>query len=89
LTSKTTARFRSALSALPEHVQERARAAFRQFQQDPTHPSLRFKQVHAARPIFSARVGLGYRALAIRDDQVYIWFWIGTHGDYDKLLKQL
>jgi hypothetical protein len=41
------------------------------------------------RDLFSARVGLGYRALAIRDDQVYIWFRIGTHGDYDKLLKQL
>ena len=69
-------------------MQERARAAFRQFQQDPTHPGLRFKQVHATRPIFSARVGLGYRALAIRDDQVFVWFWIGTHGDYDKLLQQ-
>jgi len=89
LTSRTTERFRKALAALPEHVQERARAAFRQFQQDPTHPSLRFKQVHATRPIFSARVGLGYRALAVRDEQIYVWFWIGTHSDYDHLLTNL
>ena len=89
MTSKTTERFRKALATLPEHVQERARAAFRQFQQDPAHPSLRFKQVHAARPIYSARVGLGYRALAVRDEQVYVWFWIGTHSDYDHLLKDL
>jgi len=89
LTSRTTERFRKALAALPEHVQDRARVAFRQFQQDPAHPSLRLKQVHATRPIYSARVGLSYRALAVRDDQVYIWFWIGTHGDYDQLLRQL
>ena len=88
MTSRTTERFRKALADLPNHVQERARAAFRQFQQDPGHPSLRLKQVHASRPIYSARVGLGYRALAVRDDQTYIWFWIGTHGD-DQLLQQL
>ena len=89
MTSRTTARFRKALAALPAHVQERARLAFQQFRQDPTHPSLRFKQVHTTQPIFSARVGLGYRALAVRDQDVYIWFWIGTHGDYDRLLKEL
>jgi len=27
--------------------------------------------------------------LAVRDEQVYVWFWIGTHGDYDQLLKSL
>lgn len=63
--------------------------AFRQFKQDPSHSSLRFKQVHSSQPIFSARVGLGYRALAVGDQDVYIWFWIGTHGDYDRLLKDL
>ncbi len=59
------------------------------FLEDPNHPSLRFKQVHATRPIYSARVGLGYRALAVRDVDVVIWFWIGTHADYDQLLRSL
>ena len=87
--SKTTERFRQAYDALPEHVQQRARAAYALFASDPSHPSLRFKQAHTARPIFSARVGLGYRALCVREAEAYIWFWIGTHADYDRLLKQL
>jgi len=89
LTSSTTARFRRAFAVLPEHIQRRARQAYRQFQNDPAHPSLRFKQVHSTRPIYSARVGLGYRALAVRDGDALIWFWIGTHADYDRMLRDL
>ena len=89
MTSKTTDRFRKAYAQLPEHVQRRAREAYRLFRDNPSHPSLRFKQVHAARPIYSARVGLGYRALAVRDDDTVVWFWIGTHADYDRLIRSL
>ena len=89
MTSKTTNRFRKAYAQLPEHVQRRAREAYRLFRDNPSHPSLRFKQVHAARPIYSARVGLGYRALAVRDDDTVVWFWIGTHADYDRLIRSL
>ena len=89
MTSKTTERFRKAFAGLPPHVQDRAREAYRQFQADPHHPSLRLKQVHTTRPIYLARVGLGYRALAVRDADLYLWFWIGTHADYDLLLRQL
>jgi hypothetical protein len=89
LISKTTPRFRRAFAALPEHVQRRARSAYKIFRDDPSHPGLRFKQVHPTRPIFSARVGLGYRALAVRRDDTLVWFWIGSHADYDKLLRSL
>ena len=89
MTSRTTARFRKAFAALPEHVRGRARQAYRQFRRDPTHPGLQFKQVHPRRPIYSARVGLGYRALAVREGETVIWFWIGTHAEYDQLLRTL
>ena len=89
MTSKTTNRFRKAYAQLPEHVQRRAREAYRLFRDNPSHPSLRFKQVHATLPIYSARVGLGYRALAVRDDDTVVWFWIGTHADYDRLIRSL
>jgi hypothetical protein len=89
LTSHTTARFRKAFAALPEPVQRRAREAYRLFRQDPTDPRLRFKRVHATREIFSVRVGLGYRALAVRNGDAVIWFWIGTHAEYDTLLQSL
>jgi hypothetical protein len=89
LKSATTSSFRKCFGSLPPRIQARARAAYVQFNEDPAHPSLHFKKVHDSRPIFSARVSLGYRALAVRADNQWIWFWIGSHADYDKLLKRL
>ena len=90
MTSRTTARFREALAGLPGPVREQAHAAYRQFLSDPWHPGLRFKQVHATLPIYSARVGLHYRALAERQpDGTMVWFWIGSHAQYDGLLRRL
>ena len=87
--SRTTRRFRDLLAALPAHVQQQARASYRLFQQNPAHPGLRFKRVHADPPIHSARVGIGYRAVGALDGGAIVWFWIGSHGDYDRLLEQL
>ena len=56
---------------------------------DPSHPSLRFKRVRTTRPIYSARIGLDYRALAVVDGDAVIWFWIGSHADCDQLLRTL
>jgi hypothetical protein len=33
-------------------------------------------------------VGLHYRALGISDDGGIVWFWIGTHAEYDQLLRR-
>jgi hypothetical protein len=75
--------------ALPEVVRQQAREAYRLSQRDPHHPGLRFRQVHPVRPIFSARVGLHYRAVGVREGNDIFWFWIGSHADYDRLLNQL
>ena len=88
MTSRTTRRFREALAALPAHVRAQARLAYQTFARDPSHPALRFKQVDAQRPIYSARVGLGYRALAVREGEDLVWFWIGSHAEYDQLLRR-
>jgi hypothetical protein len=45
--------------------------------------------VHATRPIYAARVGLGHRALGIVEGDVIVWFWVGTHAEYDHLLRKL
>ncbi|PYM73218.1 MAG: hypothetical protein DME10_10700, partial [Candidatus Rokuibacteriota bacterium] len=82
MTSRTTERFRSAYANLPDQVRRRVREAYRRFRDNPRHPSLQFRQVHTARPIYSARVGLGYRALAVIEGELIIWFWIGTHAEY-------
>lgn len=87
--SRTTAQFRKAFAGLPEQVQEQTREAYRQFKQDLGHPSLRFKKVHPELPIYSVRIGKSYRAVGQLDGDTVIWFWVGSHAEYDRLLSQL
>jgi hypothetical protein len=87
--SRTSERFRVAFGRLPGRVQDRAREAYRLFARDPAHPGLRFKAVHSALPIYAVRIGLGYRALGVRAGDEIVWFRIGSHADYDQLLRQI
>lgn len=89
MNSRTTRRFRELLAALPAHVRRQTQEAYRLFQGNPAHPGLHFKQGHADPPIYSARVGIGYRAVGALDGGAIIWLWIGSHPDYDRLLQQL
>ena len=81
--------FRAALERLPAPVRHRAGAAYALFRNDPHHASLRFKQVHPTRQIYSVRIGLGYRALGVRSGDDILWLWIGSHADYNRLLSEL
>jgi hypothetical protein len=87
--SHTTARFRKAFQQLPEQVRQQAREAYKLFKQNPYHPSLRFKQIHPTKPIYSVRINIDFRALGARDGGEIIWFWIGPHTEYDKLIPRL
>lgn len=87
--SRTTKRFRKLLAGLPPPVRKQAREAYIAWARDPWQPSLRFKQIHATRPIFSARIGTDWRAVCIRSDNIALWYFIGSHADYDKLIKTL
>lgn len=87
--SHTTARFRKHYENLPKNIREQAREAYKLFQQNPNHPSLRFKRVQSSKAIYSARISRDYRALGLLDNETIVWFWIGTHSDYDKLLSQM
>lgn len=87
--SRTTKEFRKLFAGLPKQVQEQTRAAYRQFQEDPSYPSLRFKKVHPALPIYSARISKSYRAVGQLEEDTVIWFWVGSHADYDKLLEKI
>ena len=89
MNSLLTPQFLTLYRALPEHVRQQARHAYALFQQDPHHPSLRYRRVHPTRPIVSARVGMNYRAVGIQDGNNIFWFWIGSHAEYDHLLNQL
>lgn len=87
--SRTTTEFRKLFADLPEQVQKQTRAAYRQFKEDPSYPSLRFKKVHSELPIYSARISRNYRVVGQLDGDTVIWFWVGSHADYDRLLEQL
>ncbi len=70
--------------SLPNDVRELADKNFQLLQRNPRHPSLQFKKVGN---IWSARVGLAHRALAVEDGEDFMWVWIGTHDDYKKMIK--
>jgi hypothetical protein len=69
---------------LPEEIQELADRCYEFLKLDPRYPSLHFKKVGQ---FWSVRVGIHYRALAIEDNGDIAWFWIGTHAEYDRLLR--
>ena len=80
---RTTPDFWRHFEQLPEAAQRIARRNFEHLKESPRHPSLRFKKVGT---FWSARVGRSYRALAVEDGDDFIWVWVGTHADYDRLI---
>ena len=70
--------------ALPKAIQELANQKFSLLKTNPAHPSLAFKQIGR---FHSARVGLHYRVLGVEVPGGVLWFWIGSHADYDKLIR--
>jgi hypothetical protein len=86
--SETTPEFWQLYRALPSEVRERARAAYALFEQDLSHPGLRFKRIGLREPMYSARIGLHYRVVGLLDGDTVVWWWIGSHADYDKLIQQ-
>ncbi len=86
--SRTNERFRKTYAGLPRHIQQQAKEAYKRFDRNPRHASLQFKRVHSSKPIYSVRVSLGYRALGVINGDVIIWFWIGSHADYDRLIAR-
>jgi hypothetical protein len=86
--SRRTARFKSLFEELPAEVQQSAQRAYVLFQRDPAHPRLQFKRLRADRQTYSIKIGLGYRALGTRFDDALVWYWIGPHAEYDRLISQ-
>lgn len=81
---KASSRFWDAYHALPNDVQAQADKQFDLLKTDPRHPSLHFKKVGK---IWSARVSSSVRALAVEDGGDFVWFWIGDHREYERLIR--
>lgn len=87
--SSVTKTFRKQFRQLPASVQEQAAKAYALWREDPSHNSLQFKRVSQRQPIYSARVSSSYRVLGLLESDRIYWFWIGSHDEYDELLKRL
>ncbi len=80
-----TARFWTWFGHLPESVQFIAEKNFELLKTNPSHPSLHFKKVGK---LWSVRVGMDHRALAVKEGENFIWVWIGDDDEYARMVKQ-
>jgi hypothetical protein len=84
---RTTPEFWKNYNSLPVNVREVADKNFQLLEADPEHPSLRLKRIDE---LWSVRAGIRYRALGTDDPEekhTILWFWIGSHAEYDKLIE--
>jgi len=82
---RTTNRFWKCLENLPIAVQNVSKKNFELLKTNPSHPSLHFKEVGK---FWSVRTGINHRALAIKDGEDFIWVWIGSHNEYEQMIKK-
>ncbi len=80
----TSPSFWEAYELLPKHIKKIADKNFEILKINPLHPSLHFKRINK---FWSVRAGINYRALSVENEGGLIWFWIGDHSKYDKLIK--
>jgi mRNA-degrading endonuclease RelE of RelBE toxin-antitoxin system len=80
-----SSKFWQAYARLPAQIRQLADKNFALLKQNPQHPALHFKKIKG-KAYWSARVG-SYRAVAVVDGGDYVWFWIGTHAEYDKIIQ--
>ena len=84
--SRTARKFWRLFAGLPPDVQDDARRAWRLFENNPSHSGLQFKKLEGEDNLYSARIGLEYRAVAIMKKDGPVWFRIGDHEEYDRLI---
>ena len=70
---------------MPLALQKTAVKQYRLWLNDPSHPSLQFKKVQN---FWSCRITDSYRALAVIDGDTAVWFWIGSHPEYELLIRR-
>ncbi len=86
--SELTDEFLECFANLPERVKQTARKNYQLWKENPYHPSLEFKKLNTKEPLYSVRIGIGWRVVGVlKNPDTIIWFWIGSHNEYDKLLK--
>ena len=83
MTHHASSAFWACYDALPAAVRALADKQFALLKENPQHPSLHFKRV---KRFYSARIGVHYRTLGVVAPDGILWFWIGSHADYDRIV---
>ena len=86
--SLATPRFWQLYYKLPDEAQDLALKNYRLWLDNPSHPSLRFRRLEGKENLATVRIGDHYRALGILESDQITCIWIGTHAEYDKLIKR-
>ena len=81
---RLSSHFWTCFKNLPAPVQEVSKRNFELLRANPLHPSLHFKKLSE---FWSVRAGINHRALAVEDGGDFIWVWIGTHNEYEQMIK--
>lgn len=81
--------YRKRYEEMPQHIQNLVRKNYDLWSRDPFHNSLEFKKLWNHKPFWSARCGIDYRVVGYMKDGAMYWFFVGTHAEYDRLLKQI
>lgn len=84
MTSQGTDEFWRLYHDLPEEIREAARNSFRKFLENQAHPGLRLERLRFDERAWSVRVTRNYRAVARRNGDDWLWFWIGPHEEFDR-----
>ena len=84
MTHRASAKFWRFYEQLPVDIQRLADKNFAMLKNDPSHESLHFKKVGR---YWSARIGIHYRTVAVPADDVLVWFWIGRHDEYERVIR--
>ena len=77
---------------MPAHIKEAAKEAFETFLEDPFDPSLGLHELYPAKrgkhypQSFAVSVTFSYRAIFVIDGNTNVWYWIGSHSDYDSFI---
>ena len=84
MTSRVVPEFWELYKQFPPDVQLAARKAYERFSKNPAHPGLRLERLRSDQRAWSIRVTRDVRAVALRRGDDWLWFWIGTHREFDK-----
>lgn len=83
--SRTSSRFWKCYRKLPKHIRKEARKA----KESILSKSSLQKGTFYPSNFFFAYISKDYPAVGIQQNNQIIWFWLGSHNDYDNLLKKI